>query len=60
MEKRIENELRLNENRITEERLSIIAADFLPIGAGEQATIEMECKIESMIENMGGVVEHEI
>lgn len=56
MKTRIENEIRINEGRITEERLSNIAADFLPANSDEQTVIEKEVEIEEMIVEMGGTI----
>ena len=57
MEKRIEKELQVNDEVITEERLNNIAADFLPKNAGEQETIEKEIEIENMIITKNGRIE---
>lgn len=57
MKERIEKELRVNEGRITEERLSNIAVDFLPEDADEQTVMEKEIEIEEMIIAMGAIIE---
>lgn len=55
LKSRIEDEIKINNGRISEERLSCIAADFLQ-DAGEQTVIEKEIEIENLINGMGGSV----
>jgi hypothetical protein len=61
MEARVKEEIRINEGRITEERLNIIAADFVsttgePLPITDQIMVETEIEIENMITAMGGEI----
>jgi hypothetical protein len=61
LESRIKKELEVNENLISEERLSDIAADFVPddtdIEMLDQVMVETEIMVENMIKKMGGKVD---
>jgi hypothetical protein len=60
---RIKKELEVNDNLISEERLSYIAADFYEDNEAEtsaeveQIMNELECKIENMAIAMGGKID---